>query len=78
MPDVVGAAQRADVLARAELEAPFDGAQVYDAAVTLACGILTYGGVSLFVAFAIYPIAAALFREAGLPKRLIAGAIAMR
>jgi len=47
-------------------------------AVTLACGILTYGGVSLFVvAFAIYPIAAALFREAGLPKRLIAAAIAL-
>ncbi|ONG53346.1 transporter [Pseudoroseomonas deserti] len=47
-------------------------------AVTLACGVLTFGGVSLFVvAFAIFPIAAALFREAGLPKRLIAGAIAL-
>ncbi|KAA2214817.1 GntP family permease [Teichococcus oryzae] len=54
------------------------GAKHAIAAVTLACGILTYGGVSLFVvAFAIYPIAAALFREAGLPKRLIAGAIAL-
>ncbi|MFC7610295.1 GntP family permease [Teichococcus aestuarii] len=45
---------------------------------TLACGVLTYGGVSLFVvAFAIYPIAAALFREAQVPKRLIAAAIAL-
>jgi H+/gluconate symporter-like permease len=47
-------------------------------AVTLACGVLTFGGVSLFVvAFAIFPIAAALFRQAGVPKRLIAGAIAL-
>jgi len=54
------------------------GARHAIAAVTLACGVLTYGGVSLFVvAFAIYPIAAALFREAGVPKRLIAGAIAL-
>ena len=41
-------------------------------AIVLACGILTYGGVSLFVvAFAVYPIGAALFHEAGIPKRLI-------
>ncbi|MDJ0388614.1 GntP family permease [Roseomonas sp. E05] len=54
------------------------GARHAIAAVTLACGVLTYGGVSLFVvAFAIYPIAAALFREAGVPKRLIAAAIAL-
>lgn len=47
-------------------------------AIVLACGILTYGGVSLFVvAFAVYPIGAALFREAGIPKRLIPGAIAL-
>ncbi|MFP5406311.1 MAG: GntP family permease, partial [Gammaproteobacteria bacterium] len=47
-------------------------------AIVLACGILTYGGVSLFVvAFAVFPIAAALFREAAVPKRLIAGAIAL-
>ena len=47
-------------------------------AVVLACGILTYGGVSLFVvAFAVFPIASALFREAGVPKRLIPGAIAL-
>lgn len=47
-------------------------------AIVLACGILTYGGVSLFVvAFAVFPIAAALFREANVPKRLIPGAIAL-
>lgn len=47
-------------------------------AIVLACGILTYGGVSLFVvAFAVYPIAASLFREANVPKRLVPGAIAL-
>jgi H+/gluconate symporter-like permease len=47
-------------------------------AVVLACGILTYGGVSLFVvAFAVFPIAAELFRESGTPKRLIPAAIAL-
>jgi H+/gluconate symporter-like permease len=47
-------------------------------AVVLACGVLTYGGVSLFVvAFAVYPFASALFREADIPKRLIPGAIAL-
>ena len=47
-------------------------------AIVLSCAILTYGGVSLFVvAFAVYPIAAALFREANVPKRLIPGAIAL-
>ncbi|NLD68779.1 MAG: GntP family permease [Limnobacter sp.] len=47
-------------------------------AIVLACAILTYGGVSLFVvAFAVFPIAVALFREANVPKRLIAGAIAL-
>ena len=47
-------------------------------AVVLACAILTYGGVSLFVvAFAVYPIAAALFREAGVPARFIPASIAL-
>ena len=47
-------------------------------AVVLGCAVLTYGGVSLFVvAFAIYPIAAALFRDADVPKRCIPGAIAL-
>ncbi len=47
-------------------------------AVVLSCGILTYGGVSLFVvAFAVYPVAAALFREGGVPKRFIPASIAL-
>jgi H+/gluconate symporter-like permease len=47
-------------------------------AVVLACAVLTYGGVSLFVvAFAVYPLASALFREADIPKRLIPGSIAL-
>ena len=48
------------------------------AAIVLSCAILTYGGVSLFVvAFAIYPLASALFRAADVPKRLVPGAIAL-
>ena len=40
--------------------------------------ILTYSGVSLFVAvFAIYPFAAQMFRQANIPKRLIPGTIAL-
>jgi H+/gluconate symporter-like permease len=47
-------------------------------AVILSCAAMTYGGVSLFVvAFAVYPIAAALFRQADLPKVLIPAAIAL-
>lgn len=47
-------------------------------AIVLAAAFLTYGGVSLFVvAFAVYPFASALFKEAGLPRRLIPGAIAL-
>lgn len=47
-------------------------------AIVLACAVLTYGGVSLFVvAFAVYPFAASLFKESGIPKRLIPGAIAL-
>ncbi|MDB6180248.1 GntP family permease [Paracoccus fistulariae] len=47
-------------------------------AVVLSCGVLTYGGVSLFVvAFAIYPIANSLFRRADIPKRLLPAAIAL-
>jgi H+/gluconate symporter-like permease len=45
-------------------------------AVIGACAVLTYGGVSLFVvAFSVFPLALALFREAGLPRRFIPGAI---
>jgi len=47
-------------------------------AVTLAGAVLTYGGVSMFVVvFAVYPFAAALFREANIPKRLIPAAIVL-
>lgn len=46
--------------------------------VVLACAVLTYGGVSLFVvAFAVYPFATAIFREGNIPKRLIPGTIAL-
>jgi H+/gluconate symporter-like permease len=47
-------------------------------AVILSCAVMTYGGVSLFVvAFAVWPIASALFREADLPKPLIPATIAL-
>jgi H+/gluconate symporter-like permease len=47
-------------------------------AVVLACAALTYGGVSLFVvAFAVFPVADALFRQAEVPHRLIPAAIAL-
>jgi H+/gluconate symporter-like permease len=40
--------------------------------------VLTYGGVSLFVVvFAAYPFAAEMFRQSGIPKRLIPGTIAL-
>ncbi|GEN88339.1 GntP family permease [Oceanobacillus sojae] len=46
-------------------------------AVVLACAVLTYGGVSLFVvAFAVYPMAISLFKEANLPRRFIPAALA--
>lgn len=46
--------------------------------IILASAVLTYGGVSVFVVtFAVYPIAAALFREINIPKRLIPGAISV-
>jgi H+/gluconate symporter-like permease len=46
--------------------------------VVLCCAVLTYGGVSAFVvAFAILPVAAALFRAADIPKRLMPGALAL-
>ncbi len=47
-------------------------------AVIASCAVLTYGGVSLFVvAFAMEPLAVALFREAKLPRRFIPGSIAV-
>ncbi|GGD56986.1 GntP family permease [Croceicoccus mobilis] len=47
------------------------------AATIAACAVLTYGGVSVFiVAFSVYGLAVALFREANLPRRFIPGAFA--
>ncbi len=46
-------------------------------ATILACGVLTYGGVSLFVvAFCVYPISVSLYAQAGIHRRYIPGAIA--
>jgi H+/gluconate symporter-like permease len=53
------------------------GAQHAVAAVVLACAVLTYGGVSLFVvAFSVYPMALSLFRVAEVPRRFIPAALA--
>lgn len=47
-------------------------------AVLLGCGVLTYGGLSVFVvAFVMYPFSAILFREADIPKRLLPGLLWM-
>jgi len=47
-------------------------------AIVLVTGILSYGGVSLFVViFAIYPFAAEMFRVGQIPKRLIPAAIVL-
>ncbi|MDT8854030.1 GntP family permease [Paracoccaceae bacterium Fryx2] len=47
-------------------------------AVVMACAMLTYGGVSLFVvAFAAWPLARALFATTGLPARLVPATIAL-
>lgn len=46
-------------------------------AVVIACALLTYGGVSLFVvAFSVYPMAVSLFRQANLPRRFIPATLA--
>src|SRR5262252_1791622 len=46
--------------------------------IVVVCAILTYGGVSLFVVvFAVYPFAAEMFRQSGIPKRLIPATIAL-
>jgi H+/gluconate symporter-like permease len=47
-------------------------------AVVIAGALVTYGGVSLFVAFfVLVPMAQALFREAGIPQRLMPAAIVL-
>jgi H+/gluconate symporter-like permease len=46
--------------------------------IMLACALLTYGGVVVFVViFAVYPLALELARDANTPKRLLAGAAAL-
>jgi len=46
--------------------------------VILGCGVLTYGGITLFVVvFAMYPLALELYREANITRKLIPGAIAL-
>ena len=46
--------------------------------IVLVCALLTYGGVSLFVVvFAVYPFAAEMFRQGGIPKRLMPATIAL-
>jgi H+/gluconate symporter-like permease len=46
-------------------------------AVVIACAVLTYGGVSVFVvAFSVYPVALSLFRAADLPRRFVPGTMA--
>ena len=47
-------------------------------AVVLSGALVTYGGVSLFVAiFVLVPMAAVLFRGAGIPRRLMPPALAL-
>ena len=54
------------------------GAKWAPLATVLSAGLMCYGGVSLFVvAFAVYPIAAKLYKEANLPRRFIPGAMAL-
>jgi H+/gluconate symporter-like permease len=46
--------------------------------IVVICALMVYGGVSVFViAFAVYPFAAELFREASIPKRLIPATMAL-
>jgi H+/gluconate symporter-like permease len=71
--EVSGAAQRIATAIAGAL-----GAGNAILALVLACAVLTYGGVSLFVvAFAAWPLARALFAETGLPARLIPATIAL-
>jgi H+/gluconate symporter-like permease len=71
--EVSGAAQRIATAIAGAL-----GAGNAILALVLACAVLTYGGVSLFVvAFAAWPLARALFAETGVPARLIPATIAL-
>lgn len=71
--DVTGAAKSIAVWLTNTL-----GAKAAIAAIVIACAVLTYGGVSLFVVvFAIYPLALSIFEEANISRKLIPGAIAL-
>lgn len=72
MEDSGAAARIAEVVVRAV------GVNRTILAIVLSCGILTYGGVSLFVVvFAVFPLSRSLFRQADIPRRLIPAAIAL-
>lgn len=46
--------------------------------VAVACALLTYGGVNVFIViFTIYPLALSLMQQANLPKRLLVGPITL-
>lgn len=71
--DVTGAANSV-----AKLICSLIGSKRAILAVVVGCIALTYGGISLFVvAFAMYPFAVALYREANITLRLAPGAIAL-
>lgn len=54
------------------------GAERAIPAIMLVTALLTYGGVSVFVAvFAVYPFAAEMFRRADIPKRLVPATIGL-
>ena len=72
MEDSGAAAKIAEVVVRAV------GVHRTILAIVLSCGILTYGGVSLFVVvFAVFPLSRSLFHQADIPRRLIPAAIAL-
>lgn len=72
MEDSGAAARIADVIVRAV------GIRQTILAIVLSCGVLTYGGVSLFVVvFAVFPLSRSLFQQADIPRRLIPAAIAL-
>lgn len=72
MEDSGAAARIADVVADRI------GRQRSILAIVLSCGVLTYGGVSLFVVvFAVFPLSRSLFQQADIPRRLIPAAIAL-
>lgn len=67
LTDISGAA---DSIAKAIIEK--FGDKYIVPAIVMACAILTYGGVSVFVAlFTVYPMMLSLFKKANLPRYLI-------